>query len=147
METASRHDTIGADDRVIGSLEELAALVRGAETVYLRYSCGYEADRDSTSEDGESGLALPGLSVNPLTPEQWWTRPIEDWLARQICQYRHLAEDEERYPWVLTGSCVGRGPDCEPLLAEVEPLGRLHDGLLQEAERVYDERFDTGNRP
>ncbi|WP_104118529.1 DUF6098 family protein [Arthrobacter sp. B1805] len=147
METASRHDIIGADDRVIGSLEELAALVQGAETVYLRYSCGYEADRDSASEDGESGLALPGLSVNPLTPEQWWTRPIEDWLARQICQYRHLAEDEERYPWVLTGSCVGRGPDCEPLLAEVKPLGQLHDGLLQEAERVYDERFDTGNRP
>lgn len=136
-----------SDDRVIGTLEELADLVRTADTVYLRYSCGYEADRDSTSEDGESGLPLPGLSVNPLTPEQWWTRPLEDWLARQICQYLHLAEDEERFPWALTGSCVGRGPDCEPLLEDVRPLGRLHESLLHEAEHLYRERFDAGKRP
>jgi hypothetical protein len=147
MDTATSPQTTGTDQRVIGTLSELADLVRGAETLYLRYSCGFEADRDSTSEDGESGLALPGLSVNPLTPEQWWTRPLEDWLARQICQYRHLAEEEERFPWVLTGRCVGRGPDCEPLLADVKPLGRLHEDLLHEAGRVYDERFDTGNRP
>ena len=147
MDTATPPQATGTDERVIGTLSELADLVQGAETLYLRYSCGFEADRGSTSEDGESGLALPGLSVNPLTPEQWWTRPLEDWLARQICQYRHLAEDEERFPWVLTGRCVGRGPDCEPLLADVKPLGLLHEDLLQEAERVYDERFDTGNRP
>ncbi|BBE22993.1 hypothetical protein MN0502_18760 [Arthrobacter sp. MN05-02] len=132
---------------MIGTIGELADLVQGSEPVYLRYSCGFEADRDSNSRDGESGLALPGLSVNPLTPERWWTRPLTDWLARQICQYRHLARDEERFPWVLTGSCVGRGPDCEPLLADVRPLGRLHEDLLQEAGRVYDENFDTGNRP
>ncbi len=136
-----------ADDQVIGTLGELSALVQVQDAVYLRYSCGYEADRDSTSEDGESGLALPGLSVNPLTPEQWWTRPVEDWLARQICQYLHLAKEEDRYPWVLTGTCVGRGPDCEPLLTDVVPLGRLHEELLQEAERLYGERFDTGKRP
>jgi hypothetical protein len=121
--------------------------VQGDEPVYLRYSCGFEADRDGTSSDGESGLDLPGLSVNPLTPEPWWTRPLGDWLARQVCQYRHLAEEEERFPWVLTGQCVGRGPDSEPLLTDVVPLGRLHEDLLQEAERVYGERFDTGNRP
>jgi hypothetical protein len=148
MDTASPSPTTGTDQRVIGTLSELADLVQSSETLYLRYSCGFEADQDSTSQDGESGLALPGLSVNPLTPEQWWTRPVEDWLARQICQYRHLAEEEEeRFPWVLTGTCVGRGPDCEPLLADVKPLGRLHESLLQEAGRVYDERFDTGNRP
>lgn len=147
METASPQDATRTDGYVINTLEELASLAQGDGTVYLRYSCGYEADRDGTSEDGESGLALPGLSVNPLTPEKWWSRPVEDWLARQICQYRHLAEDEERYPWVLTGTCVGRGPDCEPLLAEVKPLGRLHEDLLHEAGRIYDERFDAGNLP
>jgi hypothetical protein len=141
----------GADpdtgERVIATLDELCELVEGPWTVYLRYSSGFEADRGGTSRDGESGLDLPGLSVNPLTPEQWWTRPLTDWLARQVCQYRHLAEEEERFPWVLRGRCVGRGPDSEPLLTDVVPLGRLHDDLLQEAGRVYDERFDTGNRP
>jgi hypothetical protein len=33
------------------------------------------------------------------------------------------------------------------LLGDVKPLGRLHGDLLQEAGRVYDENFDTGNRP
>jgi hypothetical protein len=147
MDTASRSRTTDTGSRVIGSLDELGKIVQGDEPVYLRYSCGFAADRDSTSKDGESGLTLPGLSVNPLTPEQWWTRPMRDWLARQICQYRHLAEEEDRFPWVLTGTCVGRGPDCEPLLTDVTPLGRLHDRLLHEAEKVYDERFDTGNQP
>ncbi|MHA7207669.1 DUF6098 family protein [Arthrobacter sp. MDT1-65] len=137
----------GADDRVITTLAELCDLVRAGGTVYLRYSSGFATDCGGTSRDGESGLDLPGLSVNPLTPEAWWTRPLDDWLARQVCQYRHLAKEQERFPWVLTGECVGRGPDSEPLLARVVPLGRLHDDVLQEAGRVYDERFDAGNRP
>ncbi len=87
------------------------------------------------------------MSVNPLTPESWWTRPLKDWLARQICQYEHLAEDEDRYAWVLTGACVGRGPDCEPLLVDVQPLGRLGPEVLQEAKQVYEEQFDAGERP
>ncbi len=146
--TDSEADT-GTDpgERVITTLDDLCNLVRDAGAVYLRYSSGFETDRGGTSRDGESGLDLPGLSVNPLTPERWWTRPLADWLARQICQYRHLAAEEERFAWVLEGECVGRGPDCEPLLADVVPLGRLHDDLLQEAGRVYDERFDAGNRP
>jgi hypothetical protein len=132
---------------VVGSLAELGELVKRHGPVFVRYSCGFEADRDSASEDGESGLTLPGLSVNPLTPEDWWTRPLEDWLARQVCQYRHLAEDEERFAWVLTGSCVGRGPDCEPLLTDITYLGTLADRVLREAEEIYEERFDAGNRP
>lgn len=135
------------EERVVDSLEHLGRVVEDSGPLYLRYSCGFAADRTSTSRDGESGLTLPGLSVNPLTPEDWWTRPLEDWLARQICQYRHLAEQEERYAWILTGTPVGRGPDCEPLLTDVVPLGRISDRLLREAGRVYDERFDAGNRP
>ena len=68
------------------SISELEDLVRGEPDLYIRYSEGYEADRDSGSVDTESGLELPGLSVNPLRPETWWTRPLQDWLARQTEQ-------------------------------------------------------------
>ncbi|MDQ0672692.1 MULTISPECIES: DUF6098 family protein [Micrococcaceae] len=136
-----------ADEGVIGTLRELEDIVRGEERVYVRYSRGYEADAGSGSTDTESGLTLPGLSVNPLTPEEWWTRPLRDWLARQICQYLHLGRRQDRHAWILTGKCVGRGPDCEPLLADIHPLGRLTNGLLEEAERVYEERFNARQGP
>ncbi|HYF45629.1 MAG TPA: DUF6098 family protein, partial [Acidimicrobiales bacterium] len=86
----------------MGELEELVAAAPG---LFLRWSRGPEADEDSLSRDHESGLVLPGLSVNPLTPEPWWTRPLGDWLARQLCQYGHLLEeaDDERVAWLLTG--------------------------------------------
>jgi hypothetical protein len=135
------------DEGLVDDLAELERLVRSVESLYVRYSKGYEDDADSGSTDTESGLALPGLSVNPLTPEAWWTRPLRDWLARQICQYGHLGEREGRHGWVLTGTCVGRGPDCEPLLTQVRPLGRLSHRLLQEAERVYEEKFNARQGP
>lgn len=132
----------------IDTLADLARLACGSDTVYVRYSEGPESDRDGGSIDAESGLELPGLSVNPLRPEQWWTRPIEDWLARQVSQYRELREkNHERYAWVLRGREVGRGPDCEPLLREVTPVARLTDGLLAEADRRYRARFDAGRGP
>ena len=90
----------------------------------------------------------PGLSVNPLDPESWWTRPTVDWLARQLCQYKHLSErNPDRLAWVLHGEEVARGPDCEPLLVDVEFVARLTDRLLAEAERRYHERFDAGRGP
>lgn len=138
---------MGDAERVFEDLRDLEQLVQEREPVYLRYSKGYEADANSQSRDTESGLSLPGLSVNPLTPEPWWTRPLTDWIARQICQYKHLHEKKDRHAWVLTGNCIGRGPDCEPLLTDVEPLGRLADALLKEAENVYEERFDAGQGP
>lgn len=147
MESATAPRTAESGERTLVSLTELTELVPSVDHLYLRYSKGFDADQDSTSLDGESGLTLPGLSVNPLTPEPWWTRPLEDWLARQICQYEHLAEDEDRYAWVLTGACVGRGPDCEPLLVDVRPLGRLVPEVLQEAKQIYEDRFDAGERP
>jgi hypothetical protein len=48
---------------------------------------------------------------------------------------------------VLRGTPVGRGPDCEPLLAEVEQVDVLSESLLEEAERVYHERFARGQGP
>ena len=130
------------------SIAELEDLVRGEPDLYVRYSEGYESDQEGGSLDTESGLELPGLSVNPLRPETWWTRPLQDWLARQLCQYKHLKDkNPERYAWVARGRCIARGPDCEPLLVEVAPVARLSDALLAEAQRIYEDRFDAGTGP
>jgi hypothetical protein len=126
-------------------LDSLAALEAelGAAPLFLRYSEG-----PGRSIDTESGLELPGLSVNPLDPEPWWTRPTADWLARQLCQYKHLSErNPDRLAWVLQGRVVGRGPDCEPLLVDAEFVARLTDALLAEAEQRYHARFAAGRGP
>ena len=132
----------------LDSLVQLEDLVRRQPGLCVRYSEGPEQDMRRNSIDTESGLELPGLSVNPLAAEAWWTRPLTDWLARQLCQYRHLSEkNPARFAWVLIGREVGRGPDCEPLLADVQPVGRLSERLLEEAERVYHQQFDAGKGP
>lgn len=133
--------------QTVGTLGELAGLVRAHGRLYVRYSEGPHQDQGS-SVDTESGLVLPGLSVNPLHAESWWTRPFEDWLARQICQYKDLSEkNPRRFAWVLSGTEVGRGPDCEPLLRQVAPVARLGDALLEEASARYHARFDAGRGP
>lgn len=125
-------------------LDELAVLVRSSPGLCVRYSTGPDDDARDPSVDYESGLELPGLSVNPLDPESWWTRPLAEWLARQLCQYRHLAErDDERFAWTLRGRQVARGPDCEPILVDIVPVARLSSGLLAEAERLYTAQFDA----
>ncbi|GGI44920.1 hypothetical protein BCL57_000703 [Agromyces flavus] len=131
----------------IRRLEDLEGRLGEARS-YVRYSEGPAHDADGGSVDTESGLELPGLSVNPLDPEDWWTRPVADWLARQLCQYKHLRDsNRERRAWLVRGQVVGRGPDCEPLLADVEYVGLLDEALLDEAERRYRERFDAGEGP
>jgi len=133
---------------VIRSLVALEALVQQVGRLYVRYSEGPERDAGESSVDTESGLTMPGLSVNPLRPEAWWTRPLRDWLARQVCQYRELHEkNPDRFAWVLTGRETGRGPDCEPLLTETTPIARLDDELLEEALEVYRSRFEAGRGP
>ena len=132
----------------MGTLTELADLVRAEPGLCVRYSAGPEHDSRQRSVDTESGLELPGLSVNPLAAEGWRTRPLADWLARQLCQYKHLAErDPERRAWVLRGTIVGRGPDCERLLADISPAAMIEPALLAEAEARYRERFDAGVGP
>ena len=134
--------------RELSTLDELVELVRAEPGRHVRYSEGFDADRERGSIDTESGLELPGLSVNPLGAETWWTRPLEDWLARQLCQYKHLREENpDRYPWVLTGRTVARGPDSEPLLADVEPVARISDALLDEAEARYERNFEARRGP
>lgn len=124
-------------------LAHLTALAARKPVLYLRYSPGPDADAEHPSRDHESGLTMPGLSVNPLTAPKWWTLPPVDWVARSVCQYlREL--DEGARPWVLTGTQVDVGPDNEPLLVDVEPIAWLSDELLAEAHEHYRTRFDAG---
>lgn len=131
---------------VLSSLADLTEVVRGNDELHVRFSRGPRHDRAGTSRDYESGLELPGLSANPMTPEAWWTRPLRDWIARQLCQYVHLLEGarDERVAWLLTGTEVARGPDNEPLLADVEPLALIAHSVLEEAKECYREHFDVG---
>lgn len=134
--------------RHIRRLAELAALVHACPGLHVRYSAGPDEDARHNSRDAESGLELPGLSVNPLDAEAWWARPLEDWLARQLSQYRHLGtRDPKRIAWILRGEICGRGPDCEPLLRDAEPIAVLDAELLQEAESMYKRVFDVGRTP
>lgn len=130
---------------VIRRLSDLAEMADDSEQVYLRYSLGPDADTQRASRDYESGLSMPGLSVVPLGPPAWWTRPVADWLARQVCKYAQLTEgNPPRCAWVLTGRTVGQGPDQEPLVADYRPLAILSDVLVEQARRHYRERFDVG---
>lgn len=153
MPSSSSSLTDPPDDAVVAlrrvrRLSELTAVVHACPGLYVRYSDGPEDDARRTSIDTESGLELPGLSVNPLDAERWWTRPLEDWLARQLSQYRHLAdEDPRRIAWILRGKLCGRGPDCEPLLRDVVPVAILDESLLDEARDRYHHRFDAGRGP
>ena len=134
------------DAPLLRSVGELVDLVGKGRHLFVRYSKGPEDDADRESVDYESNLTLPGLSVNPLDPESWWDRPVEDWVVRQLCQYAHLKDesDDERRAWVLTGRVVARGPDNEPLVDDPEPVAYLADELVEEAKSVYEERFDVG---
>lgn len=131
---------------VIDRLSDLAELVGGRSELFIRFSDGPQADSAEQSVDYESGLPLPGLSANRLNPAPWWTRPLVDWVARQVCQYAHLRDRSDSHrAWVLTGEVVGRGPDDEPLLADVRPIGWLSTALVDEAHAWYAKRFERGS--
>ena len=126
------------------SLAEITGLVAVVQPLYVRFSGGPDQDRSTVSRDHESGCLLPGLSVNPMNPEPWWDRPVEHWVARQLCQYAHLLTPD-RLPWLLTGEVAGRGPDCEPLLVDVVPAASIDPQVVDEARRLYREVFDAGD--
>lgn len=140
---APASDDQSTDLPVLQSLDELCEVAGG--DVFVRFSKGPADDAESGSRDYESGLQLPGLSVNPLAPESWWRRPEREWLARQICNYVHIQEqsDDGRRAWVLTGRVVARGPDNEPLVSDYRPVAWLSDDLIGEAKEVYAQAFDV----
>jgi hypothetical protein len=131
---------------VFQSIRDLVELLDSRRPLFVRISKGPSADGHECSRDYESGLNLPGLAVNPLDPEPWWSRPAVEWIARRLCNYAHLKEEapDERRPWVLSGRVVARGPDNEPLVADIEPIGYVGDEVLAEAGRIYEARFQVG---
>jgi len=129
----------------IDDLDELADVVSRAVRVYLRYSLGPDGDMAHPSRDYEADVDLPGLPCTLLTPEAWWPRDPVDWIARRVCKYLHLAQDDpRRRAWILRGEVAGYGPDHEPLLSDIEPIGWLGDRLVEQARERYHERFDVG---
>jgi hypothetical protein len=126
---------------VLETLEALAALLaipeRSTSDLYIRWSRDPEADlRSQHSTDELTGVELPGLSANPLAVEPWWQpRPLPMWVARRIYDYRHLAEvrGEGTRPWIVRGNEVGRGPDNEPLISNVELVAELDWSVVAQA--------------
>ncbi|GGT23383.1 MULTISPECIES: DUF6098 family protein [Streptomyces] len=121
----------------IGSLDELAGILAGRSGLYVRWSMGPAADLPApASRDELTGIELPGLSANPLDVEPWWgERPLSTWAARRLYDYSHLPRVKDRRvrPWLLHGRECGRGPDNEPLVADVEPLGWIGAEVIEEA--------------
>ncbi|MEU4359691.1 DUF6098 family protein [Streptomyces virginiae] len=124
---------------VIGSLDELTALLTGRRGLYVRWSMGPQLDLscEPSSRDALTGIELPGLSANPMDVEDWWgERPLRTWAARRLYDYSHLprVKDTRVRPWLLVGTEAGRGPDNEPLVRDVEPLGWVDQKVITEAE-------------
>ncbi|HEU5356275.1 MAG TPA: DUF6098 family protein [Actinocrinis sp.] len=137
--------TDDADDLpVIDDFQALVDTVIAHEQVFIRYSRGPQTD-GPRSMDYEAEVELPGLSVTNLTPESWWSRPSADWIARRVCKYAELSEGRpEQRPWVLLGRVVGNGPDHEPLVVDVKPLGWIGPQAAQEALERYRRVFKAG---
>ncbi|MET9774091.1 DUF6098 family protein [Streptomyces sp. NPDC006367] len=122
---------------VVRTLAGLADLVARRQCLYVRWSRGPRADLARTSSTDElTGVPMPGLSANPLDVEEWWgDRPVRVWAARRLHDYAHLPHEKGPgvRPWVLTGRETGRGPDNEPLVADVRPLCWIAPGVIDEA--------------
>ncbi|MFC7405573.1 DUF6098 family protein [Georgenia alba] len=141
---AAREVAAAHDLPILTSVGEVVELQRAVGGLYVRYSLGPQDDPAEGSVDKESGCRLPGVSTNPVTPEPWWDRPAEHWVARQLVQYDHLSERPGIVGWLLAGTEVGRGPDCEPLLADITPLAVISPELQHAAEELYRTAFDPG---
>lgn len=57
------------------------------------------------------------------------------WVARRLYDYSHLPHEKGPgvRPWVLQGRERGRGPDNEPLVADVRPLCWIDPQVIEEA--------------
>ncbi|HKX66554.1 MAG TPA: DUF6098 family protein [Intrasporangium sp.] len=136
---------------IITRFDEVVELARMRAPVYVRYSAGPAHDAEAPSHDVEADVALPGPPAATLTPEPWWTRPDEDWVARRLCTYLDPLEQDgngaDRRPWLLTGVVVGYGPEHEPLIGAVEPLGWVGPEVLETAKELYRSQFHSLGDP
>ena len=123
---------------VLGTLDEVVAAVERSDApVYVRFGKAPPEGLEEPSIDGETGLQLPGVSANPLTPPNWWRGfGLDEWIARRICSYAHLQADEpERVCLLVRGTVVERGPDNEPLLGDVEAIAVASRAVVEECRR------------
>jgi hypothetical protein len=127
---------------VVRTLSELAHMVEHHQGLYVRWSRGPRIDlAASSSTDDLTGVPLPGLSANALDVEEWWEdRPVEVWVARRLYDYSHLPHEKGHgvRPWALTGRETGRGPDNEPLVADVRPKCWIDSRTIDEARDVVE---------
>ena len=136
---------------IIANFAEVVELARMRAPVYVRYSAGPARDAETPSHDVEADVALPGIPAASLSPEPWWTRPDEDWVARRLCTYldplEHDGNGGSRRPWLLTGVLVGYGTDHEALIGAVEPIGSVGPEVLEAAKALYRTRFHGVDDP
>ncbi|KUH36945.1 MULTISPECIES: DUF6098 family protein [Streptomyces] len=142
-ETATPSPVTAAPDGLtelpnLSSLTELAGLLERHGSLYVRWSRGPAEDmRSSRSVDHLTGITMPGLSANPLAVEAWWgDRAVRLWVARRLYDYCHLRQERngDVRPWALRGREVGRGPDNEPLVRDVEPVCWIDLAVIEEAQ-------------
>ncbi|WP_053386542.1 DUF6098 family protein [Leucobacter japonicus] len=125
--------------RSIDSLYEVESLLRRHPQLHV--IAAHEPSLSGlVNIDAESGLALPGVPTHPLQPEEWWYRPVGDWLARQITHLAAAPFDADAL-WLVSGRVVGRGPDGAPLLADAATIGVLGEAAIEEAGDRYHQRF------
>lgn len=120
---------------VLESIGEVVdAVTQCRETVFVRFSTAPPDGLDEPSVDHETGIHLPGLSVNPLDPPVWWDqRGLEEWVVRRICTYAHLqVEDPSRTCWIVEGAVVDRGPDNEPLVVPRRAIAVIDRSVVAE---------------
>jgi hypothetical protein len=133
-----RHDPNGDGPSAVPVLESIEGVLAVVSTarrpVFVRFSTTEPHSADEPSVDHESGLELPGLSVNPLNPPAWWRgRSLEEWVVRRICTYAHLQHREpDRSCWVVQGEIVDRGPDNEPLIVPDRVLAKIARTVVAE---------------
>jgi hypothetical protein len=123
---------------VLTTVDAVVAAVEAVDDcVYVRFSQAPPDGSDEPSTDGESGLDLPGYSVNPLDPPRWWPADrIEEWIVRRVCTYAHLqAREPDRQCWLVQGTVVDRGPDNEPLLTDATPIAMVDSEVVAECMR------------
>jgi len=109
--------------KTIKSLDQ----VRNIEgRVYGRWSQSIAKDKERGYSLAYGTSAEAGLSCCEITKDaEGWEG--EDWrLIRQLTEYKYICGGN---CWIITGDEVGTGEDNEPLLANVEVIGKASANL------------------
>lgn len=96
--------------------------IRNSEgRIYVRWSQSIDKDQKRGYSLAYGTSAEAGLSCCEID------RCAEDWrIVRQLTEYKYICGGT---CWIITGDVVGTGEDNEPLLANVEVLGKASAAL------------------